>query len=600
MSNKLCNKLSNKTPSYLTVRNGIYYFCYRLPVVISPDKAILIRHSLRTKSPVIAQQRVANLLPLVYSAKQEAENRYTSIVCDANKTVSNNVISGEVPVSKEESANDVELLDNRPIPDKCKEFIHQYEINKLTALLKDISQMCATAFKDGVAKLEMTPDEFEGVSKGIYTTITKPRSRGLIKEDQRQATIKKYLSDGRVRQLLSSVSDEKADVLAVISKMVDVDIEVNAEKVKLITAYCSAQEQQYDSTTAKLESKLNRLLTEQIQVINNHGVTSQIPDLPAISHFIPDFLSWGDRSRKPEIVRSYTRDLEFLIYVIGDKPVNQVTKSDIKNTLKQKALMPVMHKKPYVQEGVKSVAERIMKRTLEIPEDDLVSSKTVRETLKTYQSFFSSYLFKELDILDKAPTENVTYKFNSEPYANYTDPQMNLIVNHYKQQEISDKQLVMLTACYTGMRLSEICSLTSDSIGLDDESGYHYIFIEKGKTEAARRLIPISKKLESTGLISFLKDLKGKELFSKKVDLITANLRKTRELLSIPHENEYEQRRVFHSFRHSVITKIRSHGITDALLQKVVGHETKKSITDRYTHEYAVENLIHVVECLPW
>jgi hypothetical protein len=35
-------------------------------------------------------------------------------------------------------------------------------------------------------------------------------------------------------------------------------------------------------------------------------------------------------------------------------------------------------------------------------------------------------------------------------------------------------------------------------------------------------------------------------------------------------------------------------------LQKVVGHETKKSITDRYTHEYAVENLIHVVECLPW
>ena len=83
-------------------------------------------------------------------------------------------------MSKEESANDVELLEIRPTPDKCKEFIHQYEINKLTALLKDISQMCATAFKDGVAKLEMTPDEFEGVSKGIYTTITKPRSRALF------------------------------------------------------------------------------------------------------------------------------------------------------------------------------------------------------------------------------------------------------------------------------------------------------------------------------------------------------------------------------------------------------------------------------------
>ena len=600
MSNKLCNKLSNKTPSYLTVRNGIYYFCYRLPVVISPDKTILIRHSLRTKSPVIAQQRVANLLPLVYSAKQEAENRYTSIVCDANKTVSNNVISGEVPMSKEESANDVELLENRPTPDKCKEFIHQYEINKLTALLKDISQMCATAFKDGAAKLEMTPDEFEGLSEGIYTTITKPRSRGLIKEDQRQATIKKYLSDGRVRQLLSSVSDEKADVLAVISKMVDVDIEVNAEKVKLITAYCSAQEQQYDSTTAKLESKLNRLLTEQIQVINNNDVTSQVPDLPAISHFIPDFLSWDERTRDADTINNYKRDLVFITHVIGDKPINQVTKQDIRETLKVKELMPKMNLKPYKDYGVDFVINAVMNDTIDIPDEHRLASKTVKSAMKSFQSFFSAYLFKELDLLEKSPTDNVKVKYQSYPFANYTDSQMDLIVNHYKQQEISDKQLVVLTACYTGMRLSEICNLTSDSIGFDDESGYHYIFIEKGKTEAARRLIPISKKLESTGLISFLKDLKGKELFSKKVDLITANLRKTRELLSIPHENEYEQRRVFHSFRHSVITKIRSHGITDALLQKVVGHETKKSITDRYTHEYAVKNLIHVVECLPW
>ena len=393
MSNKLCNKLSNKTPSYLTVRNGIYYFCYRLPVVISPDKTILIRHSLRTKSPVIAQQRVANLLPLVYSAKQEAENRYTSIVCDANKTVSNNVISGEVPVSKAESVNDVESLDNRPIPDKFKAFIHQYEINKLTALLKDISQMCATAFKDGVAKLEMTPDEFEGVSKGIYTTITKPRSRGLIKEDQRQATIKKYLSDGRVRQLLSSVSDEKADVLAVISKMVDVDIEVNAEKVKLITAYCSAQEQQYDSTTAKLESKLNRLLTEQIQVINtnerlinNNDVTSQVPDSPAISHFIQDFLSWDERNRDVDTINTYKRDLEFIIRVIGDKPINQVTKQDIRETLKVKELMPKMNLKPYKDYGVDFVINAVMNDTIEIPDEHRLASKTVKSAMKSCMS----------------------------------------------------------------------------------------------------------------------------------------------------------------------------------------------------------------------
>ena len=311
-------------------------------------------------------------------------------------------------------------------------------------------------------------------------------------------------------------------------------------------------------------------------------------------------MSWDERTRDADTVNTYKRDLAFIIHVIGDKPINQVTKQDIRETLKVKELMPKMNLKPYKDYGVDFVINAVMNDTIDIPDEHRLASKTVKSAMKSFQAFFSAYLFKELDLLEKSPTENVTVRYKSYPFANYTDSQMDLIVNHYKQQEISDKQLVMLTACYTGMRLSEICNLTSDSIGFDNESGYHYIFIEKGKTEAARRLIPISKKLESTGLISFLKDLKGKELFSKKVDLITANLRKTRELLSIPHENEYEQRRVFHSIRHSVITKIRSHGITDALLQKVVGHETKKSITDRYTHEYAVKNLTQVVECLPW
>lgn len=66
MSNKLCNKLSNKTPSYLTIRNNIYYFCYRLPKVISPDKPQIIRYSLRTKSPDVARLRMTKLLELVH------------------------------------------------------------------------------------------------------------------------------------------------------------------------------------------------------------------------------------------------------------------------------------------------------------------------------------------------------------------------------------------------------------------------------------------------------------------------------------------------------------------------------------------------------
>lgn len=606
MCNKLCNKSSNKIPSYLTIRNGVYYFCYRVPSAISPDQPTLIRFSLRTKSPIIAQQRIANLLPIVYSAKKYSENRCISKVCDSNRTVTNNVSSEEDLLSEEELSNKIDALQNRSIPDNSKELVRNHEIRKLTNLLKELPLMCESAFKSGGEKLEMTSDEFGELSGSIYSTITRPESRALIREDQRKITIQKHLSNKSLRKLLSDDEIDKIDLLTTVSKMVDIDVEVNAEKVKLLAAYCASEEQKYDATVAKLESKLNRLLTERMAnshlSINIDNETDKTSDLPKISDFIPEFLEWkeGNRSRTKDVQQTYSRDLNFLIHVIGDKPINKVAKEDIKETLNFKKCMPVMNKNPYRQWGVEETVQKI-KEGYEVEDDeDLVSSKTVKETLKCYQSFFSSFLFKEKDLLEKSPTENVTLTYESESYAPYTDTQMVDIVN-YCRENPSEKTMVILIGAYTGMRLSEICNLTKESIRHDEESGYNYIFIKKGKTPAACRIVPICNKLKSAGLLEHINSFKSEQkMFSKKIDLITNEIQKIREILHIPHENEFGQRRVFHSIRHSVITKVRSKQISDPVLQKVVGHQTVKSITDRYTHNFPVKDLTCVVDCLDW
>ncbi|WP_394391010.1 tyrosine-type recombinase/integrase [Shewanella woodyi] len=54
---------------------------------------------------------------------------------------------------------------------------------------------------------------------------------------------------------------------------------------------------------------------------------------------------------------------------------------------------------------------------------------------------------------------------------------------------------------------------------------------------------------------------------------------------------------MFHSFRHTFITKSRSHGVELGLLQEVVGHEKFESgITRRYTHSYPLKALLTVVD----
>lgn len=58
----------------------------------------------------------------------------------------------------------------------------------------------------------------------------------------------------------------------------------------------------------------------------------------------PEFLEWkeGNRSRTKDVQQTYSRDLNFLIHVIGDKPINKVAKKTLKSV---RACMPVMNKK---------------------------------------------------------------------------------------------------------------------------------------------------------------------------------------------------------------------------------------------------------------
>lgn len=61
--------------------------------------------------------------------------------------------------------------------------------------------------------------------------------------------------------------------------------------------------------------------------------------------------------------------------------------------------------------------------------------------------------------------------------------------------------------------------------------------------------------------------------------------------------NDYGERLVFHSLRHTFITKARAAGINNVLVQQVVGHEKRGSgQTDRYTHTFQLKDVLKVVD----
>lgn len=488
MSNKLSNKLCNKHPSYLTQRNGIFYFCYRLPNVLTGKKPTLIRRSLFTRSIDEAKIRMSGFLPFVAEVKQESTGIKLSGVGGNQKGS----------------------------PDTLPDITYQ-----------------------------------------------------LVKTSIKEATREPVISDLSVLPVQHNQPN-------------------------------NSDQTNQSSSAAAVESN-NSTSSNEMPVNAGADHNEVTVYKPKISEFIDGYLNWnrGNGTRTAKIIKDYQTQFETLLCILGDMPVTEVTKQDIRKCLKIRAGMPKRNQSPYSKWSIPETLGKI-EDGFEIDDADLISDKTVKEFLKLMQSFFSAYLCKTLDVLTTSPTNGVSFSATGERYGCYSDQQMRQIVEYWKAKPNTNIKMAIMAACYTGMRRSEIANLTSTDIRFDEESQRHYIFIKSGKTAAARRIVPISNKLKDLGFIDCIKRLRpNQKLYGRKLDFIGDAFTKSRKELNMPSVDINENRLVFHSLRHSCITKLRGSNISDPLIQQVVGHQTARSITDRYTH-LKPKDLLIVVDSLDW
>lgn len=284
--------------------------------------------------------------------------------------------------------------------------------------------------------------------------------------------------------------------------------------------------------------------------------------------------------------------------VLGaDTPVDKITRRDIKHLLEVVEGLPRQNMKPYNKMTVRECLDLD-----EVPEEDLVSPKTVKDYLKLCQGLFSTYLTSEMDVLVTSPTLNVPYEAKSKSYGDYSATEMRKLVAHFKSLSGWKKWIPLLLA-YTGARRAEIAKLKRSDVRLDDDSQRYYIMIDDTKTEAGTRQVPLSLHLLDLGFMDYVEGFSADDsLFPELTNFnqITHFFHDVRETLEIPYLNDYGARRIVHSLRHTFITEARK---TNELtpVQKVVGHEhSGEGQTQRYTHKFTVTNLLPVVDGICW
>jgi len=303
---------------------------------------------------------------------------------------------------------------------------------------------------------------------------------------------------------------------------------------------------------------------------------------------------------------SYGRYYAYVSHVLGQKPIDEVTSMHLKKCLIGYGFLPRRNMLPYNKMSNEQLFDN--KDSQLIPAADRVSTKTVADVKKMIQGIFAYAVENEL--LKASPASKIMNKnatSNEKTRGAYDAAQIRTLLAAAKAQEEPWKKWVVLFAIYTGARANEIIQLRKQDYLIDQESGIPYFFLSDTagatKTKAAQRIVPVHDALLAEGLLDFIDSSATNEVFpdvrnSKKV---SAWYPRFRQAAGVSKVNMHDEDLVFHSFRHSFITRARGAGVNDIKLFRVVGHETKKAaITDRYTGHFTVAQLKEVVDAVKY
>ncbi len=256
----------------------------------------------------------------------------------------------------------------------------------------------------------------------------------------------------------------------------------------------------------------------------------------------------------------------------------------------------LLDKYPHIKQ-LSQIITRHISEYIDLRRDAGIAEKTLKDERDLFAHFFkllkaNGYYLKQnpLNGVETIEPEE------SEPRW-FSDDEMAKILNYCKEHN-GRKSLyyeVYKTLRFTGMRVGELRHLTHDDVDL--KRGRIYVkskpevgwLIKKGYT----RVIPIRK--EILPILKQLKDSNGsKWLFSKSNNSqISRNqywdyLKKILRECGIPDGK-------LHSLRHSFGAWITREGLSEYARKKLMGHDTKKTMTDRYSH-LAEDEIIEMIQ----
>ncbi|MBL3826562.1 MULTISPECIES: site-specific integrase [unclassified Marinobacter] len=353
---------------------------------------------------------------------------------------------------------------------------------------------------------------------------------------------------------------------------------------------------------AEKELEAARELMSLTQSIRQPQTNAQAKPLlsEAIERYIVEQTS---RGLNPRSIADYLAMLKDFLELHGDMPLANVTReSVVKAYAAFKKLPPNRNKKPQFR-------HLSLKEILDTEPSETISGSTTRKFASRISQFFNWCV--KWEMLARNPASGLMEKRGNESTERlpFEDADLEKIFGSSEYQNSDFKHgyqyWVPLIGLFTGARLNEICQLRIEDVMMVDGIHCFNITAEAGrlKTSASERYVPIHSRLITLGLLDYVKSQR-----QKGAGVLFPELRGEREGPGQTASKWFaryrkrcgvtDRKKPFHSFRHTVWTRLSRCGCPDYEIDDLIGHESQSVGTRRYRSRLLPEHLAKTVELL--
>ncbi len=200
------------------------------------------------------------------------------------------------------------------------------------------------------------------------------------------------------------------------------------------------------------------------------------------------------------------------------------------------------------------------------------------EYARQNKKYFGANPFASLRISSRSKL-----KQQSESYEPFTDAELKNIFDpaNYGFLKKPDYYWLPLLALFSGARVEELASLRIDQIKKQDGIWFFNIITAKNKNSV--RKIPLHQEILGTQFLAYVESVKA-----KKQEMLFPHLKGGKNGYGKNTSRRFGQYldklgiksplKVFHSFRHTFITRLSEHHIHPAVLMSIVGHTDQAKV----------------------